>query len=224
MKPLGIFGGTFDPIHYGHLRPAREAMTALGLREMRFIPAANPPHRRAPQAAASDRLAMVRLAIADQTGFVVDDRELKRGGPSYTVLTLEELRAELGNEIPLCLLIGADAFTGFETWHQWQRIPELAHLAVVHRPDSAVTDDPGTWPAWARDRACNDPGDLARAAAGRIVLVNVTPQNISATHLRERIARGESPEGALPPAVWRYIVAQRLYATPQSRSLERHHS
>ena len=132
-KALGILGGTFDPIHYGHLRPAQEVLRALDLAEIRVIPAANPPHRRPPVATPEQRLRMVELAVAGVPGFTVDDREFRRGGPSYTVLTLESLRSEFG-ERPLCLLMGLDAFEGIETWHQWQRLPELAHFIVMTRP------------------------------------------------------------------------------------------
>ena len=134
---IGIFGGTFDPIHYGHLRPAQEAMQKLALAELRFVPAAQPPHRPPPLASAAQRLAMIELAIRDLPGFRADDRELQRGGLSYTVLTLESLRAELGNT-PLCLLVGADQFRNFETWHRWQEIPDLVHLVVLNRPGTAA--------------------------------------------------------------------------------------
>jgi nicotinate-nucleotide adenylyltransferase len=221
---IGVFGGTFDPIHYGHLRPAREVMAALGLAEMRFIPSAHPPHRRAPLASAEQRLAMVRLAIAGIAGFVADDRELRRGGLSYTVPTLESLRAELGAEVPLCLLIGADAFLELETWFQWQHLPELAHLVVMRRPGPAVRADADTWPAWARAHACSDARELARAAAGRVMFVDVTPQDISATQLRALIARGEPAADWLPEPVWQFIRANGLYRISAPKTVEERHS
>jgi nicotinate-nucleotide adenylyltransferase len=209
---IGILGGTFDPIHYGHLRPAREVQQALALSEVRFIPAAHPPHRPPPVAAAPQRLEMVRLAIADITGFVSDDRELTRGGPSYTVLTLESLRAEFGAR-PLCLLLGSDAFGEIETWHRWPRLPELAHLVVMQRPGfewpSAAVPPP-----WARPRLSQDPRELARAAAGRILFQAVTPQDISATRIRAALARGDPAARFLPPKVLEYIRAQGLYTAP----------
>jgi nicotinate-nucleotide adenylyltransferase len=154
---------------------------------------------------------MVRLAIEGEAGFVADDRELERGGPSYTVPTLESLRAELGAAVPLCLLIGADAFLEFETWHRWQRIPALAHLAVMHRPGAAVSADTATWPAWARERACREARELAQAPAGRVMFVQVPPQDISATRIRDALARGDPVEGQLPAAVRLYIQAHGLY-------------
>lgn len=204
---LGILGGTFDPIHYGHLRPAQEVLRALGLSEIRFVPAANPPHRPPPVAGAAQRLRMVELAVAEFPGFRSDDRELRRGGPSYTVLTLEALRAERGGR-PLCLLMGTDAFLDLETWHQWQRLPELAHLIVMQRPGWTMPEVP---PAWAGPRIARDAAALQRASAGRIYFQTVTPQDISATRLREAIHRGESVEGFVPPAVWDYIRTNCLY-------------
>ena len=209
MQPIGILGGTFDPIHYGHLRPAQEVLRALGLAEMRFIPAANPPHRRAPVATAAQRLRMVELAVAGIPGFVVDDREIERGGPSYTVLTLESLRREYG-ERPLCLLMGMDAFEGIETWHQWRRLPELAHLVVMTRP--GWTFPPGAAPpAWVRGRIEPAPEKLAQAGAGKIFFQAATPQDISATQIRAALAGGEPVEGSLPSAVLEYIRAHRIY-------------
>ena len=122
MKPLGILGGTFDPIHHGHLRPAQEILRALDLAEVRLIPAFIPPQRRPPVATVEQRLRMTELAVADMPGFRVDDREIRRRGPSYTVLTLESLRQELGAR-SLCLLLGMDAFQDIESCHQWQRLP-----------------------------------------------------------------------------------------------------
>lgn len=207
---LGILGGTFDPIHYGHLRPAQEVQRALGLSEVRLVPAANPPHRPPAAAAAEQRLHMAQLAVEGVPGLVVDDREIRRGGPSYTVPTLESLRTELG-DAPLCLLLGTDAFAGIETWHEWRRLPELAHLVVMTRPGWPFPPAAGQ-PEWARVRASRDAADLGRAPAGRIFFQPVTPQNVSATDIRARIARGESVAGLLPPAVRDYIRANRIYS------------
>jgi len=206
VRPVGIFGGTFDPIHYGHLRPAQEAMQQLLLAELRIIPAATPPHRPPPQASAAQRLAMVELAIRDCPGLRVDDRELQRGGLSYTVLTLESLRAELGRT-PLCLLIGADQFRSFETWHRWQEIPELAHLVILNRPGTKA----GALPAWTRGRESSDLHTLREAPAGRLAFLSVSPQDISATRIRAALARGESVQGLLPEAVLDYIRSNQVY-------------
>jgi nicotinate-nucleotide adenylyltransferase len=206
---IGILGGTFDPIHYGHLRPAQEALRALPLTEIRLVPAGQPPHRRAPVASAAHRLRMAELAVADLPGFVVDDREIRRRGPSYTVLTLEALRAELGEQ-PLCLLLGMDAFAGLETWHQWERLPLLAHLVVLTRPGWKFPSQ-AELHRWARDRLAPVAAELARAPAGRIYFQAVTPQEISASGIREAIAHGRPVAGLLPPAVLDYIRQNRLY-------------
>ena len=203
---IGIFGGTFDPIHYGHLRPAVEARDRLGLAEIRFFPASVPPHRPPPVAGADDRRAMVEIAIRGFTGFHCDDRELRRAGPSYTVLTLTELRAELG-ATPLCLFIGMDQFLEFETWHRWREIPELAHLVVLNRPGL----EEGKLPEWARACLAQEPSDLAASPAGRLAILAVSPQDISASRIRMALARGESVEGLLPDAVLNYIHHKGLY-------------
>ncbi len=208
LHMIGILGGTFDPIHYGHLRPAQEVMDALALDEVRFIPAAQPPHRPLPVASAAQRLAMVRLGCEEFPGFTVDDRELARSGPSYTVDTLESLRAEVGQR-PLCLLLGTDAFSDIEHWHQWQQLPELAHLIIMQRPGSDMV----TPPAWAQPRFCRDELELARASAGRILFQPVAPQNISGTRLRAQLARGEPVPQWLPHSVAEFIHAHRLYMT-----------
>ena len=210
MKPLGILGGTFDPIHYGHLRPAQEVLRALDMAEIRFIPAANPPHRRAPVATAAQRLRMVELAVAEISGFVVDDREIRRDGPSYTVLTLESLRREF-SAIPLCLLMGMDAFEGIETWHQWRRLPELAHFVVMTRPGWTFPPT-AALPEWARKRVVREPDKLARVGGGNIYFQTVTPQDISATQIREAISGGKPIEGFLPSTVLEYIHTHRIYS------------
>ena len=208
-KALGILGGTFDPIHYGHLRPAQEALRALDLAEIRVIPAANPPHRRPPVATPEQRLRMVELAVSGVPGFTVDDCEFRRGGPSYTVLSLESLRREFG-ERPLCLLLGLDAFESIETWHQWQRLLELAHFIVMTRPGWEFPAG-ARLPPWVRDRQVRDTSMLNQASAGKIYYQAVTPQDISATRIREALARGEPVEAWLPSAVLEYIRANRVY-------------
>src|SRR5262245_56588121 len=132
--PVGILGGTFDPVHYGHLRLALEIGERSGFAEVRFIVAGTPPHRTAPRTTGAQRLQMVKLATAGNPLFAVDDRELKRTGPSYTFDTLTELRSERGAAQPLCLLVGADAFLEIATWHRWTELFGLAHVVVAHRP------------------------------------------------------------------------------------------
>ncbi len=141
---IGLFGGTFDPIHYGHLRPLWEVKEALKFDQLRLIPSFIPPHRGKPGASAKQRLEMLRLAVADVPDYEVDERELQRGGPSYTVETLQSLRNELGDQ-PLCWVMGLDAFLGLASWYQWRRITELAHIVVTQRPGSQHPTQ-GDWP------------------------------------------------------------------------------
>jgi len=207
VQPIGILGGTFDPIHYGHLRPADQVRRVVHLGEVRLVPANQPPHRAAPQVSAAHRLRMAELAVAEFPGFVVDGRELKRPGPSYTVDTLRSLRAEFGAQ-PLCLLLGADAFRDLETWHEWPELPELAHLLVMQRPGYAMK----AWPAWAQARRHDDPGALTTRPAGFVHFVGVTPVDVSATRVRERLRRGESIADDVPAPVIDYIRTHHLYA------------
>lgn len=209
MKPLGILGGTFDPIHYGHLRPAQEIFRALDLAEIRFIPAANPPHRRTPVATAEQRSRMVALAVAGIPGFVVDKREIDRGGLSYTVETLESLRREWGNR-SLCLMMGSDAFEGIGSWHQADRLPTLANIIVMTRPGWNISGNRAL-PSWAQDRVERDQKKLMQHMSGKIVFQAVTPQPISATQVREAIAHGAPVEKFMPSAVLEYIRTNRIY-------------
>jgi nicotinate-nucleotide adenylyltransferase len=209
--PLGIFGGTFDPVHVGHLRLAEEAREALGLAGVRWIPAGQPPHRGAPRAAPAHRLAMVRLAVADNPAFAVDAGEVDAGTPSYTVATLERLRASLGWTRPLVLLLGADAFAGLESWHRWPALFELAHLAVLHRPGYGLADLPETLAAQACSRRAECAAQLADRPAGLILALPMTPLAISASDLRARLAAGRSVRYLLPGAVVDYIARHHLY-------------
>lgn len=203
---IGVLGGTFDPVHFGHLRPAQEVFERLSLSELRLVPAGQPPHRPVPVASGAQRLQMLELAIRGMRGFRTDDRELRRSGPSYTILTLGELRAELG-AAPLCLLIGMDQFRVFESWHRWQEIPELAHLVILERPGSGSLP----LPAWARPRQVPEPAALHDSPGGRLAFLAVSPQDISASRIRAACARGESLAGLVPEAVRDYIQAKRLY-------------
>lgn len=210
---IGVFGGTFDPVHYGHLRTADEVYRRLGLESLRVVPAAIPPHRRPAAANPDQRLQMVQLAVPEFPGLVADDREIRRGGVSYTVPTLESLRAEIGAAPPLCFVLGADAFAGLETWYHWQRIFDLTHLIVVQRPGNPLPAM-DKLPPWASSRLCRDAAALAGRSAGELMFVTVTPRDISATRLRDQIARGRTPSPEeLPPAVWEYIRRHSLYGS-----------
>ena len=210
MQPIGIFGGTFDPIHYGHLRTTLELMQALALDRVHFIPCANPPHRSAPMTPAHVRLRMVEAAVAAQPGFVADDRELKRSGVSYTVDTLASLRVDYPS-VPLCLLLGMDAFLGLPQWHRWQALFELAHVVVAHRPGWQVPDA-GTLGELLRERRTTSAAELAARSAGRVHVEAVTQLEISSTDLRASIRRGVDPRFLMPEAVRQIIIETECYA------------
>lgn len=210
--PLGLFGGTFDPIHLGHLRLAETARDALGLTWVRFIPAGQPPHRAAPGASGADRLAMTRLATAGNPHFEVDPAEVDAAQASFTILTLERLRGELGPTQPLVLLLGTDAFLGLPTWRRWTELLAFTHVAVANRPGYPL--DAARMPAnlaelFRHHRAA--PEALATRPAGSIVPFEIPPMTISATDIRARCAAGLSVGDLLPPPVVDYISRHQLY-------------
>ncbi|HUW54909.1 MAG TPA: nicotinate-nucleotide adenylyltransferase [Rhodanobacter sp.] len=199
MKPLAIFGGTFDPIHLGHLCVAWEASELLDA-EVLMMPSGIPPHRPPPIASAQQRVAMLRAALRGQSRLILDARELTRSGPSYTVDTMIELRAEQG-ERPLVLLLGADAFAGLPSWHGWRRLFELAHIGVLSRPgEQAVL--PNVLQREISGRRVNSPAELRTLPAGKLIELSVTPMEISSTRIRELIAAGREPCYQLPAGLF----------------------
>lgn len=215
LPPIGILGGTFDPVHYGHLRLAEQAREQLGLASVRWIPAGQPPHRGAPHSTPEQRLAMVKLAIADNPGFSLDASEVLSPAPSYSVDTLTRLRNELGGQQPLVLLLGNDAFLGLPGWHRWRELFELAHIAVATRPGSSLdnTNLPSALAAELATRRCAHAAELRQRAAGGILPLTITALDISATQLRATLAAGHSPRYLLPTPVLDYIFQQHLYST-----------
>jgi nicotinate-nucleotide adenylyltransferase len=210
MRPIGIFGGTFDPIHCGHLRTAFELWQELKLAEVRFLPAGNPPHRDQIYANAEERLRMVRAAVADQPGFVVDDREVRREGMSYSVDTLIELRAEYPAR-SLCLLLGMDAFLGLPHWHRWRELLTLAHIVVAHRPGWKAPER-GPLGELLVDHGTGTARDLHERPAGRVYVRAVTQLEISSTELRALLAAGRDPHYLVPDQVRQIILDTRCYA------------
>ena len=202
MKPLAILGGTFDPVHIGHLCVAWEASELLDA-EVHLMPASVPPHRPPPIASVDQRVAMLRAALAGQDRLQLDLRELERAGPSYSVDTLEALRAEHGDR-PLVLLMGADAFAGLLTWHRWQRLFDLAHLGVFARP-GFQSDWPAELNACVQGRLATPHDSWRQQPAGRVLPLEVTPLEVSATRIRSLLAQGRSP---------RYLLSDRLVDTP----------
>jgi len=207
---IGIFGGTFDPVHFGHLRPLLEVQQALGLNEVRLIPCFIPPHRETPGASAEQRLAMLELAVVNTPGFVVDQRELQRGGPSYMVDTLQSLRDELGSRKSLCLILGLDAFVALDRWHQWQRLTELAHIVVMQRPGGLLPKT-GAVAELLEQRQVLDVVELQQQPAGRVYFQSVTQLDISATAIREQLAHGQDVRFLMPDSVRHYIETHGLY-------------
>jgi nicotinate-nucleotide adenylyltransferase len=212
MARIGLLGGTFDPIHFGHLGMAQELAEALALDTVKFIPAAVPPLKSQPSASAADRCAMVQLAIANNPDFQLDERELKRTGPSYTVETLRSLRSELSEQDSLVLFIGSDAFKQLNRWHQWQEIIQLCHIALVARPDSEVST--GLNPelvTFLQDHYTENAMDLQSESAGLITMQAITPLAISSSAIREQLKNRQSARYLTPDCVLDYIAQHGLY-------------
>ncbi len=209
MKPIGVFGGTFDPIHYGHLRTAFEMLQALRFHEVRFIPCGDPPHRGTTFADAALRFRMVDVAIAGQRGFVSDDRELKRDGPSYSIDTLTGLRTEFPGR-SLGLILGMDAFLGLEKWHRWAEILDVAHIVVAHRPGWRAPDM-GSLGKLLTEHGTHRVDDLHESTHGRIHIHAVTQLEIASTEIRELVAAGRDPRFLMPDAVRDVIEETGVY-------------
>jgi nicotinate-nucleotide adenylyltransferase len=223
MEPIGLLGGSFDPIHVGHLQLARDALANLPIAEVRLLLAAQPWQKEvltAPQ----HRARMIELAIEQELPFtrrrmILDLRELERGGPTYTVDTLRDLRADVGPEVPLVLIMGADQFARFDTWREWEAIPALAHLAVARRAGAApALNEP--LQRLRNARYLKYAGDLVDSPAGHIVDLAMTPVDASATDVRQLLSRPSDPANTarlaalVPPPVLDYIRSQHLYAGP----------
>ena len=203
----GLFGGTFDPIHRGHLAPVKEAFRAAALGEVTYIPAAVPPHRPPPVAAANHRLEMTRIALADEPHFEADDIELKRRGPSYTFDTLQSLRRQNPHR-RYALIVGLDALLKLTTWHQWQALQQGVHLIALTR---AGWQMPQPLPSWWQSAWVESSAELRRFAAGKILCIEAAPVSISGAGVREHIAAGGDASDLLPDGVWDYIRKHNLY-------------
>ena len=221
IAPIGILGGTFDPIHYGHLRLAQEALEQCDLAAVRFIPGGTPPHRDVPHASAQQRLEMVRLALQGNPSFTLDECEVHRTAPCYTVDTLAVLRAELGMQQPLCLLMGGDAFLMLHTWHEWKRLFELAHIVVMQRAacpsargrplGNAINEADADLRSEYHARLAPAPRVLRDSPAGIILVADMPALEISATDIRRRCSEEKDIRYLLPDAVANYIQLHQLY-------------
>jgi len=218
LKAVGIFGGTFDPVHIGHLRTAVELREHLGLDELRLMPSARPPHREQPGVSAEHRLAMLQLAIGKgplAAGLLADDRELRREGLSYTVETLAQLRGELGGDVALCLCIGMDSLVNLHTWQRWQALSDYAHIVVAARPGWHLPET-GPVAQWLAGRCTDDPKLLSKSPSGRVLVEAMTLLPVSATQIREDLATGSSVRYLVPDAVIQYIHQHGLYKQESS--------
>jgi len=209
MRPIGIFGGTFDPIHYGHLRSAFEMLQALRFEEVRFIPCGDPAHRGTTFADAELRHRMVEVATRSQDGFTCDDREIRRDGPSYTIDTLAALREEFPRR-SLGLILGMDAFLGLSNWHRWDEILDVAHIVVAHRPGWKAPDI-GPLGEMISEFGTHRVADLHDALHGRVHIHAVTQLEISSTEIRDLVAVGRDARFLMPDAVREVIEESGIY-------------
>jgi nicotinate-nucleotide adenylyltransferase len=214
LNLIGLLGGTFNPIHFGHLRMAQELADALNLTEIRFIPSANPPHKAVPTVSAQQRAEMVQLAIADNPLFKLDTRELNRQGASYTIDTLISLREELGENVALCLMMGSDAFSKLDSWHRWDELLNYCHIVLVQRLDNQTqTKLSDQLTVFLTDHYTENSGDLTEKSAGYIHMQKITTQDISATKIREMLKTGMNTKYLTPDKVLTYIKQQHLYSS-----------
>lgn len=206
---IGIRGGTFDPVHFAHLRATEEVANDLALERVHLIPGSIPPHRTQPLASPEHRLEMLKRAIGKNDKFIADDRELKREGESFTVDTLKSFRAELGDDEPLALIIGMDAFLNFTQWHEWKTIITLAHLVVTSRAD--YTAQP--LQDWAQSMQTDNKLKLSTKPGGCLYFITTTALSISATDIRQQRHEGRSIRYLVPHAVHDYIQQHNLYSS-----------
>jgi nicotinate-nucleotide adenylyltransferase len=209
---IGVYGGTFDPVHYGHLRPALEILEAFELSQIRFIPCGQPPHREPPHASAAQRLAMLHLAIAGIPGFITDAREIQRAGPSYMIDTLRSLQGELAGE-HFCLILGMDAFAAFHTWHDWRSILQVCNLLVMHRPEfePAHVIQNAELKQLVAENLLQDKSAFINSAAGKLMFYTVTQLDISSTRIRDVIKHHRSARYLLPDDVIALIEQDNIY-------------
>ena len=210
LPPVAVFGGTFDPVHYGHLRVAWEVAEQLDC-EVRLLPSAQPPHRAVPAASAEHRAVMLELALRGQDRLKLDPRELDRRGTSYSIDTLTELRRELGPDRPLIFVLGADAFRALPTWHRWRELPDLAHLVAMTRPRQRLDKLEPELHAAMAGRWTGMVERLRAEPAGRVLVLRVTPLAISSSLVRAALEGGRSPRYLMPDPVLDYLLKHRLY-------------
>lgn len=206
---VGLLGGSFDPVHVGHLRAAMECAELSGLSSVRLVPLSQPGHRGPPVASDCQRLAMLELAVSEIRCCEIDRAELERGGVSYTVETLEAMR-EQDSVTPLAWIVGGDSFASLTTWHRWEELLDFAHLVVVNRPGT-VTPDGGPLAELLRERGCDDPAELAKTPGGRVFVLIAPGLDISSTMIRDRISAGRDARFLVPPEVLDYIHDHGLY-------------
>lgn len=214
MSAIGIFGGTFDPIHYGHLRTAFEMLQALRFAEVRFVPSGDPPHRGETYAPARLRLEMVQAATASEPSFIVDDCELRRDGPSYSVDTLAAMRQEQP-DTPMSLILGMDAFIGLTSWHRWDEILDYAHIVVAHRPGWRAPDI-GPLGEMISKHGTHRIEDLHEQRNNRIHIHAVTQLEISSTEIRDLVVAGRDPRFLMPDVVRDVIVNSQCYTSQEN--------
>ncbi len=210
MGPIGIFGGTFDPIHYGHLRTALELLQRLSLAQVLFVPSARQPLRDPSAAPVSTRLAMVRAAVREEPRFAVDTRELDRPGPSWTVDTLQSLRGD-HQQRSLCLLLGMDAFLSLPRWRRWEELSGLANIVVAHRPGWQPPEQ-GALAELLKRCGTESAAGLHEHRAGNALVTPVTQIDISASQIRAAAAAGEDPRFLVPDSVRDIILETECYA------------
>jgi len=208
-----IFGGTFDPVHLGHLRSAAEARERLGVSRLDLMPCHIPVHRQSPGTSSAHRLAMLKLGLSQEPGIGLDEREMKRNAPSYSIESCEELRKEMREDEPLFMLLGTDTFSQFTTWYRWQDIMSLCHLVVITRPGSS-TDYPPAVSSLLQASMVDQVASMRVQPGGYIMPMALTPWDISATDIREKLAAGESVRYLLPDDVIEYIDEHGLYRKP----------
>lgn len=206
-----IYGGTFDPIHYGHLKSVAALAAEVSLRQVIIMPNNVPPHRPQPQASSIQRKKMVELAITGNPLFTLDGRELERSTPSWTVETLEQIRAEKGHQQPLAFIIGQDSLIGLPRWHRWEALLMLCHLLVCQRPGYPLTMETPEQQQWLEKHRTDSAEQLQQQPAGKIFIAPTPMYDISATTIRQRLESGQACDDLVPAAVLDFIHQQRLY-------------